>query len=132
MEPEFEDETERDDGTIVHEWHLSGTMGSGVYDVASRELELTLDNETPSPIFYSYYPKYSVVKELDIGHYVLTKMFAVRLLQALAALRSQATQEKLHNIDLTTDDLYTRAAELKKEVREICRSTISYGDMAPQ
>jgi hypothetical protein len=132
MEPQYEEDREREDGTIVHEWHLSGTMGTGVYNVANRELELELDYEEASPILYSYYPKYSVVKELDIGHYVLTKMFACRLMSALAALRSQATQEKLHNIDLTTDDLYTRAAELKKEVREICRSTFSYGGLAPQ
>ena len=58
-------------------------------------------------------------------------MFAAKLLEALAALRAQATQEKLHSITLTTDDLYTRVQELKKEVREICRATISFGDMAP-
>ena len=113
---------------------LGGTLGTGTMDVNSREIEIELSEdaaESTAPIVYSYYPKYSVVQELDIGHYVLTKMFAVRLLQALAALRSQATQQQLHAIDLTTDDLYTRVQELKKEVREICRSTISYGDMAP-
>ena len=114
---------------------LSGTLGTGTMDAVTREIEIELSEEameSSEPIIYSYYPKYSVVKELDIGHYVLTKMFAVRLLQALAALRSQATQENLHNIDLTTDDLYTRVQELKKEVREICRSTISFGALAPQ
>ena len=112
-------------------WQLGGTLGSGTVNINTREIELELTDSSIAPIVCSYYPKYSVVEELDIGHYVLTKMFAVRLLQALAALRSQATQENLHNIDLTTDDLYTRVQELKKEVREICRSTISYGDMAP-
>jgi hypothetical protein len=58
-------------------------------------------------------------------------MFAARLLEALAALRSQASQEKLMLVRLDTDDLYTRVQELKKEVREICRATISFGDMAP-
>jgi len=131
MEPLYEDDRVEDDGTQVHEWHLGGTLGTGVMNVKTRELELELSDTSISPIFYNYYPKYSVVKELDIGHYVLTKMFAVRLLQALAALRAQATQEKLHNIDLTTDDLYTRVQELKKEVREIGRATISFGSMSP-
>ena len=105
---------------------LSGSLGEGKINILSREIEI--DN---SPITYSYYPKYSVVEELDIGHYVLTKMFAARLLEALAALRSQATQEKLMLINLSTDDLYTRVQELKKEVREICRATISFGSMSP-
>ena len=119
-------------GSMMTIWTLSGSLGTGTYNVFTRELELQLDDTTPLPILYNYYPKYCVVKELDIGHYVLTKMFAARLLEALAALRAQATQSDLHLIDLTTDDLRTRVAELKKEVREICRSSISYGDMAPQ
>ena len=130
MTPVYSEETE-EQGSLMTVWHLEGTLGTGTYNEITRELELELADTTPAPILYNYYPKYCVVKELDIGHYVLTKMFAVRLLQALAALRSQATQENLHNVDLTTDDLYTRVQELKKEVREICRSTISYGDMAP-
>ena len=131
MEPVYSETTEPEIGFPVTTWYLSGTLGTGTYNVNTRELELELSDDSISPIIYNYYPKYSVVKELDIGHYVLTKMFAARLLEALAALRAQATQERLHGIDLTTDDLYTRVAELKKEVREICRSTISYGDMAP-
>ena len=118
------------DDTIL----LGGSLGSGSMNAVTREIEIELSEDAASstaPIVYSYYPKYSVVKELDIGHYVLTKMFAVRLLQALAALRSQATQSALHNITLDSDDLYTRAQELKKEVREICRSTLSYGDLSP-
>ena len=118
-------------GNKIDIWHLEGTLGTGTVDVTNREVTLTLLNDSVAPIVCTYYPKYSVVQELDIGHYVLTKMFAVKFLQALAALRAQATQEDLHRIDLTTDDLNTRVQELKKEVREICRSTISYGDMAP-
>ena len=114
------------------EINFGGDLGNGTMNVVTREIQLELSDSSVAPIVYSYYPKYSVVEELDIGHYVLTKMFAVRLLQALAALRSQATQSNLHSLDLTTDDLYTRVQELKKEVREICRSTISFGDMAPQ
>ena len=68
-----------------------------------------------------------------MGIFVLfNKLFASKLLTALASLRAQATQDKLHNIDLTTDDLLNRVAELKSEVREILRSSISFGDMAPQ
>ena len=110
---------------------LGGTLGSGGVDLKSREVKLKLSDSTVAPIQVSYYPKYSVVKELDIGHYVLTKMFASRLLEALASLRAQATQEKLHNIDLTSDDLYTRVQDLKKEVDRICKSTISFYGMAP-
>lgn len=116
----------------VHDEILfGGTLGKGTMNITTREIELELADTSISPIVYSYYPKYSVVEELDIGHYVLTKMFAAKLLEALAALRAQATQEKLHSITLTTDDLYTRVQELKKEVREIGRATISFGDMAP-
>ena len=131
MDPIYKDDRVEDDGTQVHEWHLGGSLGVGVMNIKTREIELELNDTSISPIIYNYYPKYSVVKELDIGHYVLTKMFAARLLEALAALRAQTTQEKLHNIDLTTDDLYTRVQELKKEVREICRATISFGSMSP-
>ena len=131
MVPISSEEVE-EQGSLMTIWTLSGSLGTGTYNVFTRELELQLDDTSAAPILYNYYPKYCVVKELDIGHYVLTKMFAARLLEALAGLRAQATQENLHNINLTSDELYTRAAELKKEVREICRSTISYGDMAPQ
>ena len=98
------------------EIEFDGDLGTGTMNIITREIQLDLKDNSIAPITYSYYPKYSVVEELDIGHYVLTKMFAVRLLQALAALRSQATQENLHSVDLTTDDLYTRVQELKKEV----------------
>ena len=62
---------------------------------------------------------------------MLTKMFAARLLEALAALRAQASQEKLMLVNINVDDLYTRVQELKKEVREICRASISFGGMSP-
>lgn len=131
LNPISEQIVEQDDGSIEDTYLFNGDLGSGVMNVKTRELTVTLSDTSIAPITYSYYPKYSVVKELDIGHYVLTKMFAAKFLEALAALRAQATQEKLHNIDLTTDELYTRVQELKKEVREICKSTISFGDMAP-
>ena len=67
----------------------------------------------------------------NIVNYLFTRIFACKILQALASLRAQATQENLHGIDLTTEDLQTRVAELKKEIRELGRSAISFGDMAP-
>ena len=131
MEPVYEEKEEDEIGNKTDIWHLSGTLGTGTIDVTNREANLVLENDSVAPILCTYYPKYSVVEELDIGHYVLTKMFAARLLEALAALRAQATQDDLHRISLTTDELYTRVQELKKEVREICRSTLSYGSLAP-
>ena len=110
---------------------LKGTLGKGTVNLKTREVVLQMSDETPSPLFISYYPKYSVVKELDIGNYLFTKIFACKILQALASLRAQVTQEDLHRIDLTVEDLQTRVAELKKEIRELGRSSISFGDMAP-
>ena len=110
---------------------LKGTLGKGSVDLKTRKVVLQMTDETPAPLIITYYPKYSVVKELDIGNYLFTRIFACKILQALASLRAQATQENLHNIDLTTEDLQTRVAELKKEIRELGRSAISFGDMAP-
>ena len=90
-----------------------------------------LSNDTASPLVITYYPKWSVVKELDIGNYLFTRIFACKVLEALASLRAQSTQENLHNIDLTADRLLDRVAELKKEIRELGRASISFHDMAP-
>lgn len=118
-------------GEIVKRAELRGTLGKGYVDLRTREVVLDIVDDYLAPIIITYYPRYSVVKELDIGHYVFTKLFASKLLEALASLRAQATQEKLHNIDLTTDELYTRVRELKEEVNRILKSTISFGSMAP-
>ena len=111
---------------------LKGTLGKGTVNLKTREVVLQMSDETPSPLFISYYPKYSVVKELDIGNYLFTKIFACKVLQALASLRAQVTQEDLHHISLQTEDLQTRVAELKKEIRELGRSAISFAGLAPQ
>ena len=111
---------------------LKGTLGKGTVNLKTREVNIQMSDETASPLFISYYPKYSVVKELDIGNYLFTRIFACKVLQALASLRAQATQEDLHRIDLTVDDLQTRVAELKKEIRELGRSTISFAGLSPQ
>ena len=118
-------------GEIVKRAELEGTLGKGYVDLRTREVVLDIVDDYLAPIIITYYPRYSVVKELDIGHYVFTKLFASKLLEALASLRAQATQEKLHNIDLTTDELYTRVRELKEEVNRILKSTISFGDLSP-
>lgn len=121
-----------EDGETISEAILKGTLGEGTVNLKTREVNLQLSSDVVAPILVTYYPKYSVVKELDLGDRLFNKFFASRLLGALATLRAQATQEKLHNIDLTTDDLLARVADLKKEVREILKSSISFGDMAPQ
>lgn len=118
-------------GETISEAVLKGTLGSGTVNLKTREMKLELSDDSIAPIMINYYPKWSVVKELDLGDRLFTKLFASKLLEALASLRAQATQEKLHNIDLQTDDLLTRVAELKKEVREILRSALSFGDLAP-
>lgn len=128
----YTNETNGLDGEVTEEAVLKGTLGKGTVNLKTNEVSLELVDDSISPIVVDYYPKYSVVKELDIGNYLFTKIFAVKILTALASLRSQATQERLHNIDLTTDDLRTRAAELKKEIRELGRAGYSFGDLAPQ
>jgi hypothetical protein len=110
---------------------LKGTLGKGSVDLKTREIKIKMKDDAASPLLITYYPKWSVVKELDIGNYLFTRIFACKILEALASLRAQATQEVLHNVDLTTDDLRTRVAELKKEIRELGRASISFHSMAP-
>lgn len=131
MKPTGRIDTVEECGEIAKRAELKGTLGRGYVDLKTREVVLDIVDDYLSPIIVTYYPKYSVVKELDIGHYVFTKLFASKLLEALASLRAQATQEKLHNIDLTTDELYTRVRELKEEVNRILKSTISFGSLSP-
>lgn len=110
---------------------LKGTLGEGKVDLKTREVTLEMVNGDVAPLVITYYPKWSVVKELDIGNYLFTRIFACKILEALASLRAQASQETLHNINLTTDDLLNRTAELKKEIRELGRASISFHSMAP-
>ena len=119
------------EGEEKQEAILKGTLGKGTVDLKTREVRLELDNEEVSPLVISYYPKYSVVKELDLGNYLFTKIFACKILTALASLRAQVSQEKLQNISLDQDQLLNRASELKKEIRELGRSAISFAGMAP-
>lgn len=118
-------------GVIHKKATLSGTLGEGVVDLDTLEMELEFIEPSTAPLLVTYYPKYYVCKEMDIGNYIFTKLFASKLLTALAGLRAQATQEKLHNIDLTSDNLYERATALREEVYKVLRSSWSYGGAAP-
>jgi hypothetical protein len=110
---------------------LKGSLGKGSMDLKSREVKIKMKNDSASPLIVTYYPKWSVVKELDIGNYLFTRIFACKILEALASLRAQASQEVLHHVNLTTDELLTRVAELKKEIRELGRASISFHAMSP-
>ena len=125
-------------GAILHEKDdedslaiLKGTLGEGRVNLRTREVKMDLSNEEASPLVVTYYPKWSVVKELDIGNYLFTRIFACKILEALASLRAQATQTDMHHVDLTTDRLLDRVAELKKEIRELGRSSLSFHSLAP-
>ena len=133
MTPTGEIREEADEfGKVIQYALLEGTLGTGQVNLDTRDLNLDLTNNSVGSIILTYYPKYYVVKELDIGDYIFTKLFTSKFLTSLASLRAQATQAKLHNIDLTTDELSSRAQQLREEVRALLRSTISYGDMAPE
>lgn len=119
------------EGEEKQEAILKGTLGRGTVDLKTREVRLQFTKEYISPLVINYYPKYSVVKELDIGNYLFTRIFACKILTALASLRAQVSQEKLQNITLDQDQLLNRASELKKEIRELGRSGYSFGDLAP-
>ena len=110
---------------------LKGSLGKGKVNLKTREVTLKMKNDTPSPLLISYYPKWSVVKELDIGNYLFTRIFACKILEALASLRAQASQEALHNVNLNVDQLLDRASELKKEIRELGRSSLSFHGLSP-
>ena len=111
--------------------NLSGDLGTGTLNLSTRELDLELNDTSAGVLTYTYNSLYSTIEELDLGDYVFTKLFASKLLEALASLRAQATQDVLHNIDLTTDNLYARVRELKRELRTLLRETISFSSMSP-
>lgn len=114
-----------DDGNIV----LQGTLGTGLINPTTREMTLDLVDTDAGNIVVSYYPKYLTCTGLDIGDYIFYKSFALKLLESIAALKSYASQEGLHNIDLTLDDLVDRVSILRREVRED-QKTISFSAMA--
>lgn len=109
---------------------LEGTLGTGTLNLATKELELSLNDTSEGKLEYSFKPEYLTILEIGLEDYVFNKLFASKILESLASLRAQATQDVLHNIDLTTDDLYARVRELKRELRTLLRNTISFSGMA--
>ena len=117
-------------------WILTGDMGEGTYNTVTRELEINFDTENEElmkggNLFYEYYPMYYVLPDISLQDEIFNKLFASKILEALASLRAQSTQEVLHNIDLTTDELYTRVRILKRELNTLLRNTIKFSGMAP-
>ena len=127
----YTNEIQTPEGDVIQEAVLKGTLGRGTVNLKTREVNLQLSDESTAPLVINYYPKYSVVKELDIGNYLFTKIFACKIITALASLRAQVSQEKLQNVNLDQDQLLNRASELKKEIRELGRSSFSFAGTAP-
>lgn len=125
-------EEEEVDGEIIRKAELSGTLGEGYVNLKTREVKLDMDYDDISPLIITYYPKYSVIKDLDIGDFIFTKLFASKFLGALASLRSQASQEKLHGINLKAEELYDRVNELRREIHDEFKHSFSFGSLAPQ
>jgi hypothetical protein len=109
---------------------LSGTLGTGIIDIETRDFEITLNDTTGGELYFNYYCKYKYCEELDIGDYIFYKFFALNILRAIASLKAQNTQPELHNIDLTTEDLMERVRQLDMEVRGLLKTTISFGGLA--
>lgn len=110
---------------------LEGPLGCGYYDTETREVNVFFDEGETGDLVISCIPHYGVAPELDSGEYVYMKLFKAYILEAVAALRSQATQTDLHNIDLSSDDLYGRARLLKAQVELALRNSIDFSAMAP-
>ena len=115
--------------------HLAGNLGEATYNTATRELEIQFNEEEEGLLVggnltYEYYPKYYLLPDISLQDEIFNKLFASKILEALASLRAQSTQEVLHNIDLTTDELYTRVRILKRELNQLLRNTIKFSGMA--
>ena len=74
----YTNEIQTPEGDVIQEAILKGTLGRGTVNLKTREVVIQMSNETASPLVINYYPKYSVVKELDIGNYLFTKIFACK------------------------------------------------------
>lgn len=124
-----------DNGTNEHPeikvTSLKGDLGSGLYNPISRDLTLFLKKGEDGDVVVSFTPKYKYVDELTSGDYIFMELFKSYLLEGIASLRSQATQARLHNIDLSSDDLYGRARLLRSEANKHMRETIDFSAMAP-
>jgi len=113
------------------EVELNGELGSGTLNLTTREFTLNLDDTSAGQVRINYYPKYKALVDLDmeIGDKIFSKLYAANLLLSISSLMLQATQEPLHNIDLTSDDLQARALALSAEVKKELKSSISFAAM---
>ena len=113
---------------------LEGTLGHGTYNTATKELEITFDENIEitedTQMKCEYKSQYKCVEEIDEGDYVFTKFFCSKMLEMVASARAQATQANVHSIDLTEDQLYVRARILKKEVVNLLSQTWDSGAVA--
>lgn len=126
-------EVDMGDGTteVVNVIKLEGDLGEGYYNPENREIELHFGEGHEGDLVISCIPMYEYCVELNMGEYTFVKLYKAHLLESIASARSQITQEDLHNIDFTSDDLYGRARLLKAEVYKNLRETIDFSAMAP-
>jgi hypothetical protein len=110
---------------------LEGDLGEGFLNPHTREIEVSLQEGEYGDLVFTCVPYYKYCTELDTGDYTYKKFFKAYILEALASLRAQSTQAELHNIDLSSDELYARARLLKQEVYRNLRETLDFGAMAP-
>ena len=123
-------EVERDPLSNPGKILLQGSLGTGTIDMETREFEITLLDNASGELIFTYHSKYYYCEEMDIGDYIFYKFFALNILRSIASLRSQVTQENLHEISLTNEDLMGRVQELNIEVNKLLKSTISFGGLA--
>ena len=108
---------------------LGGTLGTGTINLSTREYHLELLDTSIGDIQIEYYSKYKYIEEIDIGDFVFYKLFAYNLLKSIATLRAQISQDSLHNIDLTNDNLLERVGVLGREVRDMLKSNMSFSSL---
>lgn len=125
---------EIDNGTPQHKKveliELKGSLGKGLYNPETRELAIYPKIKSDGEIIISFMPKYKYVNELSLTDTLYLNLFKSYLLEAIASIRNQATQSHLHNIDLTSDDLYNRARFLRSLVIKNLRETFDFGATA--
>ena len=110
---------------------LEGSLGVALYNPRTQEIVMTFDEGLTSKVVITCNSRYRACPELDKGDFIFMMFFKAYLLEAVASLRAQGTQENLHNIDLTADDLYSRVRMLKNKIDIKLKRTIDLGALAP-
>lgn len=110
---------------------LAGDLGEAFFNPDLREIEIQLEEGANADIEISCKSKYPYCVELGTIDSLYLKLFKAHLLEAVASLRNQISQEDLHHIDFSNDDLYGRVRILKAEVNRNLRETIDFSAMAP-